>query len=249
MSRMTMKTGIAPRIALTMGSSEDLTFGRFLDRQRKFLVTAKVNDKIKTAFLSHTGRLPSLLHPGASLLLRKRSSREKSRLSLEVLAVRQRGTWVCIKSQLANQLVERAVLSGALNDLPSDLVFRREPKLPGGGRADFALEASDTMRILIEVKSCCEKDGDDVIFPDTVTERGTRQVHALGRIARNGIDVRVCFVAMRSDAAGIRLAKEIDRSFVEAIELAQKQGVKLLGLRVKVTARRISLLGPIPVVF
>jgi len=226
--------------------------GRFLDRRRKFIVRAKVGPRVVEAFLSHTGKLSDILQPNNIVLLRERTAGEKGHLPYEMLAVRQGRTWVCIRSQYANLLLEQAIRLGTYSVLPEGATLKREPRLPGGGRADLGWKSpTQALQGIVEVKSCSERRGDQAVFPDTITERGTRQARVLGNLARKGLDVRLCFVALRSDVREIGLARDIDPVFVRAAEWAREQGVKMEGFIGRVSASRsvlrITLGGKIPV--
>ncbi len=242
------KTPPSAPIAVSLSRGGRIVGGNFLDRKKKFIVGVELFGARRSAFLSHTGRLPGLLRPGAPLLLEERIARKAPRLPYEILAVRDRGVWVCLRTQLANAIAERVITSGAIAGMPVDLAIRRELVMPGGRRVDLGLQDGHQLAELIEVKSCSLRIGAEGIFPDTRTERGLQQVHALEGALKQGLRSALCFVAMRPDVQAIRVAGEADASFHAAVAHAVTQGLRTFGFTTRIRGAEFRFERPVPVV-
>ncbi len=242
------RTRFGGSIAIPLSRGGRIIAGHFLDREKKFRVAVELFGTTKDAFLSHTGRLSGLLFPGAPLLLEERKEARPARLPYEVLAVKDRGVWVCLRSQLANAIAEQAITLGAIADLPPDFSVKREVGIRGGRRVDLGLRRGGKVATLLEVKSCCVKIGVDAIFPDTATERGVQQVRALEDVLSDGLQSWLCFVAMRPDVRAIRVARETDASFHAAVAHAVAGGLRTVGFTTRIRGPEIRFEERVPVI-
>jgi sugar fermentation stimulation protein A len=98
----------------------------------------------------------------------------------------------------------------------------------------------------LEVKSVTLVEDGVAMFPDAVTERGTRHMTALSELVKSGNDAGVLFVCQRSDVNSFRPQCERDPKFAESLKSAEKTGVRIHVIKAKVTPESIKYMGEIP---
>jgi sugar fermentation stimulation protein A len=105
-------------------------------------------------------------------------------------------------------------------------------------------------RWIVETKSATLRRGAVAMFPDALTERGTRHLRELGDVARDGpADLRpaVAFVCQRPDVFSFTPNAEGDPDFAEALHAAREAGVLVVAYRCEVGPRAIAIAERIPV--
>lgn len=222
----------------------ELVTARFLRRPNRFVVHAELEDGEEVrAHLPNPGRMEQILAPGRTLGLEP-AGRGDRKTDWSAVLARTPGEsgWISLVTTLPNRLVAEGLSSGRLEELADWEVERSEPTL-GDSRLDFLLTRDDR-RMALEVKSVSlEREGLG-LFPDAVTERGTRHLRELTEIAgRDGWEAAVLFVAQREDVRAVTAAPDIDPAFTEALQRAREAGVRVLGRRCEVSRRGVAL-GP-----
>lgn len=222
----------------------ELVPARLVRRPNRFVVHAALEDGEEVrAHLPNPGRMEEILAEGRTLRLEPAARPDRKTDWSAVLARTpdDRG-WVSLVTTLPNRLVGAALASRALDEVAEWELERSEPTI-GASRLDFLL-ARDGCRMALEVKSVSLERQGVGLFPDAVTERGTRHLRELAEIAgRDGWEAAVLFVAQRDDVTAVTAAPDIDADFAEALEDARRRGVRILGRRCDVTPRGVGL-GP-----
>lgn len=208
-----------------------LVAGTIVDRPNRFVLRVRFDDDVAQVHLGDPGVLPSVLAPGNEILCSPVDDADRV-TAYDAIAVRTGDAVVGVRSTLANDLFERALLRGALPGFEDDAAVTREPQFPDVGRADFLLESADGEESYVEVKSCSLARDGIARFPDRSTERGRRQLRSLERLATEGTDCHLVFVVQRPDVAAFRPLREVDPTFVDLLERASSAGV---GVRAIVT--------------
>lgn len=222
----------------------DLVTARFLRRPNRFVVHAALEygEEVR-AHLPNPGRMEEILVAGRTLALEPARRADRKTDWSAILARTPDGSgWVSLVTTLPNRLVGEALSGRGLDELADWQLERSEPTL-GGSRLDFLL-SRDERRMALEVKSVSlEREGVG-LFPDAVTDRGTRHLRELAEIAgRAGWEAAVLFVAQRDDVSAVTAAPDIDPAFAQALDEAREAGVRILARRCRVTRRGVAL-GP-----
>ncbi len=221
---------------------DELVTARFRRRPNRFIVHAALESGEEVrAHLPNPGRMDEILAAGRILGLEPAGRAERKTDWSAVLARTpdDRG-WVSLVTTLPNRLVGEALSGGRLEELADWEVERSEPTL-GSSRLDFLL-ARDDRRMALEVKSVSLERERIGLFPDAVTDRGTRHIRELTDIAkREGWGAAVLFVAQRDDVRAVTAAPDIDPAFAEALRDAREAGVRVLARRCKVTPTGVAL--------
>ena len=203
----------------------------FLKRYKRFLADIEnLEGRKETVYCPNTGAMTGCDIPNSkawiSCSLNHKRKYPKTLEFMETI-----GGIVGIRSVLANQLVEEAISSKILRGLEAFKLVRSEPKIPGeNGRFDF-LYSDRGQSIFVEVKSVSWLvDGLVGIFPDAVSTRAVRHLHALCKIREEGGRAMLVFCAQNTGIKTIKPAAEIDPAYYEALAKAIDIGVDIRAL-------------------
>jgi sugar fermentation stimulation protein A len=86
------------------------------------------------------------------------------------------------------------------------------------------------------------------LFPDCVSERGSKHLRELMRLKARGLRPVQLYCVQRGDVKEVRPADGIDHEYGRTLREAIAAGVEVLAYRAKVTTREIRLAERIPVV-
>jgi sugar fermentation stimulation protein A len=219
-----------------------INYATFYDRPNRFLVNLIPDGTNKTekAFLHDPGRMKELLVPHARLLIREPQNNKNRKTKWDVLAVEHQGKIVVIKSSLPNVVAKTAFKNGWISEL-SDFEFLRSEVPYGSSRLDFLLE-NDSQRCYVEVKGVTLVINDTALFPDAPTTRGTRHLHELTKIVREGNKGVVFFICMRDDPISFTPNRKTDPDFSASLIEAVNYGVDILVYKVKPIIRNKQLI-------
>ncbi len=214
--------------------------GRLVKRYKRFLADVTLPDGAAlTVHCPNPGAMTSCSDPGSRVRISdSRNPKRKLRYTLEQVCMGR--SWVCVNTQIPNAAVEQAIRRGALPQLTGYSSVRREVADGAGSRFDLLLEDEDR-RCWIEVKNTSLRVGREARFPDAVTERGRKHLHALVERVKAGDRAVQLFVVSRGDVRFFRPAWEVDPDYARSLRAASDAGVELLPVRARVTARGITL--------
>ena len=88
-------------------------------------------------------------------------------------------------------------------------------------------------QVFIEVKNTTLKDRDWGLFPDAVTERGTKHLRELQAMVREGHRAAIALFVHRTDVDRFDAAREIDPVYAAELDRAAAAGVLVLPLAVR----------------
>jgi sugar fermentation stimulation protein A len=91
--------------------------------------------------------------------------------------------------------------------------------------------------VFIEVKNVTLKAGEWVLFPDAVTERGTKHLRELQAMVREGHRAVIAFFVHRTDVERFDAAREVDPVYAGELDRAAQTGVLVLPLAVRLVTR------------
>ena len=207
----------------------------FLKRLNRFVALVELDGKTEAVHVKNTGRCGELLLPGAEAWLTEPGTAGR-KYRYDLIAVRKAdGRLFNIDSQAPNKAVLEWLQRQAWDELRPEYVY-------GASRMDFCMRR-DGQRFLMEVKGCTlERDGIGY-FPDAPTERGTKHIRELMRAAKEGWQAVLAFVIQTDGIAEVRPNRETDPVFAQAMEEADRGGVKILFLLCHVEPDRIRITG------
>ena len=217
--------------------------GTLIRRYKRFLADVEATSgDVLTMHCPNTGAMTGCADPGsAAWYSTSANPRRKYPHTLEIVGDAN-GDLIGINSSRANALVVEALASGALSGFPAGARVQREVAIPGErGRFDLLIDDE-----FVEVKSVTLKLPDAGAFPDAVSARAARHLDALGRLARSGRRATLVFCVQHTGIEKVRSADEIDPAYGESLRRAVDSGVRVVGIRCRVTPSEIVPVGAIP---
>lgn len=226
--------------------AERLARGRLVRRRMRFLADVVLDDgRNVTAHCVNTGRMTGCAAPGSPVWLSPARG-EQRKLAWTWELVDAGPSLVGIHTARANDLAELAIRAGAVPALRQFTGLRREVRYGERSRCDLLLEGA--VPCWVEVKNTTLVEGGLALFPDAVSERGTRHLLELAAQVRGGARAAMLFVVQRTDATAVGPADAIDPTYGRTLREVVAAGVEAYGLRVRPTPEALIVAGPLPVV-
>jgi len=222
--------------------------GRLIRRYKRFLADIQLPEGVVTAACPNTGSLMGCCEPGSRVWLSESdSASRKYRHTWEIVEVGK--VMVGINTGLPNKLVSEAIVEGVIGELSGYDTVRREVRYgEEASRVDFVLESPDREACYVEVKNVTAAATRGIaLFPDCVSERGSRHLRELMRMKAQGIRTVQLYCVQRGDVKEVRPADGIDHEYGRTLREAIAAGVEVLAYRAKVGPDEIRLVERIPV--
>jgi sugar fermentation stimulation protein A len=232
---------------------DPLIRGILVKRYKRFLSDIELeNGGVVTAHCANPGSMLSVNDTGAEVWLSPaRNPERKLRYTWEMIRIGKH--LVGINTALPNGLIEEAIRKNAIAELAGYDSLRREVKYGKNSRIDILLESPGKPPCYVEVKNVTMKRDRTAKgpyeFPDAVTVRGTKHLHELADMVKQGARAVMVYLAQRQDGKTFTVAGDIDPAYAEALKTAQKAGVEAICYGCKLTPREIKVASPVPLVF
>ena len=192
----------------------------FVDRPNRFIAHVEIDGRRETVHVKNTGRCRELLLPGAEVWL-SGSDNPNRKTAWDLIAVRKsNGLLVNIDSQAPNAVAREWLETQRFDVIRPEFVY-------GRSRLDFMMERGND-RFLMEVKGCTLERNGIGYFPDAPTERGAKHLRELAGAV--GYQPILLFVIQMDGITEVKGNRETDPAFCEALEDAEKAGVKVICL-------------------
>jgi sugar fermentation stimulation protein A len=219
-----------------------LTKGRLLRRYKRFLADIRLEDGTQiTAHVPNTGSMRSTSAPESLVGLSSSDSADrKYRYTLEIIEG-QGGAMVGVNTMRTNRIVEESVREGRISSLAGFDEIRREVPYGEASRIDLLLSSPAGRRCYVEVKNVTYKEGDTALFPDAVTERGTKHLRELEKMVEAGYRAVIFFLVNRNDCDKIAAARHIDPTYADALHRAASCGVEVISYCTRVSFFEITI--------
>lgn len=217
-----------------------------LRRYKRFLADVRLPDSSEiTVHCPNSGSMLGCGDPGLPVMLsRAANPNRKYPQTLEMVKVG--ATWVGVNTGLTNRLAREAMEAGLFPELGKILAIRPEVKI-GNSRLDFCLE-TDQGTTWVEVKNCSLALGATALFPDAVTERGTRHLRELLSLHQAGQRAAILFCIQREDVESFSPAAAIDPLYAATLAEVMAQGVLALAWQTAISPAGIIIARRLPVV-
>ncbi len=226
-----------------------LVEGRLIRRYKRFLAHIQLPEGVISASSPNTGSMMGCCEPGSRVWLSQSDSvTRKYRHTWELVEVDD--VIVGINTSLPNALVAEAIGDGTIRELYGYTDLRREVAFgEERSRVDFVLASEGREPCYVEVKNVTAAASRGVaLFPDCVSERGTKHLRELIRLKAAGAPPVQLYCVQRGDVGEVRPADGIDFEYGRTLREAITAGVEVLAYRAKVTPGEIRLEEKIPVV-
>lgn len=227
--------------------------GRLVRRYERFIAEIRLLDgRDIRAHCVNPGRMEGLVVPGARVWVSEASPERALPWTWELIELD--GVMIGANTALPNQLVRtlfeslittparsRSALFSNITAVKPEQAFGR------GHRVDFVLERRGAPHY-VEVKNCHlvypDRRG---YFPDSHSERASKHVEALARLAKKGVAASVLFTLQRLDVEAIRPSALHDPDFTRALRRAVRDGVTVHAVRLAPTLEGVRFDAEVPV--
>lgn len=226
-----------------------LVEGRLIRRYKRFLADIQLPGGVITAACPNTGSLMGCCEAGSRVWLSESDNpSRKYRHTWELVEVGE--VMVGINTGLPNALVAEAIAAGTVAELAGYSSMRREVAFgEERSRVDLLLEGEGRAPCYIEVKNVTAAAHKGIaLFPDCVSERASKHLRELMRLARAGLRPVQVYCVQRGDVGEVRPADGIDPVYGRTLREAIAAGVEVMAYRARVDATEIRLMERIPVV-
>jgi sugar fermentation stimulation protein A len=170
----------------------DILHAAFVGRPNRFVIECGLKGRTVRAYLPNPGRLWELLLPGRTVYLTRLRYSPERKLRYLCVAVEREGIPILLHTHVNNEVARTLIERDAVPGLEGAVVIRPEAQV-GNSRFDFLL-SRDGEEMLLEVKSCTLVGRRIAMFPDAVTERGTKHLRELAALSEKGRRAAVLFV-------------------------------------------------------
>lgn len=222
--------------------------GRLIKRYKRFLADIRLDTgETVTAHCPNSGRMTGCAEPGRRVYLSRHDTpRRKLKYTWELIDMP--GTLVGVNTLVPNRLVAAAIRAAQVPSLAGYDHITPEVRVSSHTRLDLQLRGGTHRRdCYIEVKNCTLVEGGVAMFPDAVTTRGVKHLHALKRLVAQGHRGGIFYLIQRMDAQGFSPAWHIDPAYGEAFQVAIEGGVEVFAYDVCIDLEGISLGRRVPI--
>jgi len=226
--------------------------GRLIKRYKRFLTDIELLDGSQiTASCPNTGAMSGLLDKGNRVwcsVSNNPKRKYKHRWELVECSFLPHKPMVGINTHLPNKLVVQAILDGLIPQLSGYSSLRSEVKYGDNSRIDLLLESESKPPCYVEIKNVTLLRQQGLAeFPDTTTTRGTKHLHELANMAKQGARAVMFYLIQRDDAERFCLASDIDPKYFNAYNEAHNAGVETLVWSCNLNPTQITLDRPVPI--
>ena len=223
--------------------------GRLIRRYKRFLADVQLPGEVVTASCPNTGAMLGCAAAGSRVWLSEHDTAgRKYRHTWQIVEAGE--VLVGLNTGLPNKLVEEAIVDGVIPELGGYATLRREVAYgEEASRVDFVLDGGRRKSCYVEVKNVTAAVKNGVaLFPDCVSDRGSRHLRELMRIKAAGLRPVQLYCVQRADVGEVRPADAIDAEYGRTLREAIDAGVEVLAYRARVTPSEIRIEARIPVV-
>lgn len=214
---------------------KDIKRAKFLSRPNRFIAHIEVEGRPEVCHVKNTGRCHELLIPGADIVIQEVKHPQR-KTNYGIIAVYKGQRLINIDSQVPNK-VFREWLSESL--LFQDINLIKAEYRYGSSRLDFYM-ASESRKVLVEVKGVTLEEKGVALFPDAPTERGIKHINHLCQALEECYEAYLFFIIQMKDVLYFTPNHKTHPAFGEALIKARQQGVKILALDCQVEADSIQ---------
>lgn len=220
---------------------ENMIAGQFLARPNRFIAHVQINGKTEIVHVKNTGRCRELLPQGAEVWCQHWDTPTR-KTKYDLISVRKGSRIINMDSQAPNHAVREWLIAGGLGDI-DDLKWEYTY---GDSRFDFSF-FKDGRRCFLEVKGVTLENDGVCAFPDAPTERGTKHLKGLTKLAQEGFGAYVLFVVQMENVRYLHPNDDTDPAFGAALREAAAAGVQILSMECTVTPDTMTISKPVEV--
>jgi len=214
--------------------------GSLIKRYKRFFVDIKYKDKIITAHCPNSGSMLGLLEKDNIVYFSKADNPErKLKYTLELIEVKN--VLIGINTHLSNKIVLEALKQKKIKELIKFNEIKTEIKYSDKTRFDFLI-FNNKKKCFVEVKNVTlSRKNNTAEFPDAITSRGAKHLRELMDAKKKGYESYILYLIQREDCKFLKIAKDIDEEYKNVLDVALKNGVKILCYDCKLNDEEIRI--------
>lgn len=224
-----------------------LVEGVLLRRYKRFLADVRLaTGEEVTAHCVNTGSMKTCGSPGDTVMLLHNPSPTRKLAYTWELTRTSKG-FIGVNTARPNHVVASAIAAGRIPELQEQTEIKCEVKYGTNSRIDILLTSPNGRRCFVEVKNTTLLVGDEVQFPDAVTERGLKHLQELTKVVEEGDRAVMFYLVNRAEGQLFAPARTIDPEYAKALKKATASGVEALAYRAVHTLKGIDIGESLPV--
>lgn len=209
--------------------------GTLIKRYKRFFADVKLEDGQEVvSHCPNTGSMKSCGSPGDTVFLQP-SDNPKRKLAYTWEYTQVPGGFIGINTQRPNRIVEAAIREGLIPELRGYESIQREKAYGERSKIDLLLSKKGLPDCYVEIKNVTLREGNQILFPDAVTERGQKHLREMMQLIRSGKRAVMFYLINRPDGELFAPAQHIDPQYAELYCEAKNAGVEMLHYRAKAT--------------
>lgn len=213
--------------------------GSFLARPNRFVAHVEINGAVQVVHVKNTGRCRELLPVGARVWCLE-SDNPNRKTKYDLITVQKGERLINMDSQAPNAAAGEWLRSGGFGAVENI----RAEAYEGDSRFDFSF-TKDGRKCFLEVKGVTLENDGVCAFPDAPTERGTKHLKGLTRLAKEGYGAYVLFVIQMADVKYLHPNDATDPAFGAALREAAENGVQIMAMDCAVTEDSMMIRLPV----
>lgn len=227
----------------------DVHLAYFIQRPNRFIAHCRLQatGEEVVVHVKNTGRGKEVLLPEALVALQHHDSTTR-KTAYDLIAVKKGSQWINIDSQVPNRLAFDGINSGQIHlpGLSGKLVSLKREVVYGHSKFDLAFATDQQEQGFVEVKGMTLESHGIGAFPDAPTLRGQKHVKELLAARKEGYHTYLLFIAQFQQVTKATIHRQMQPSFVEAVEQAMAGGVAVLAYNCQVSANAIAIHQQLP---
>jgi sugar fermentation stimulation protein A len=217
-----------------------------IKRYKRFLadVVLESGEQV-TVHVPNTGSMKTCWEEHWPVLLSESSNPDrKLKYTLEML--HNGKTWIGVNTQNPQKLAIEALEKKVIPELMSFPIIQSEVKISKETRIDLVL-SNETQKCFVEIKNVTLLgDARKALFPDAVSERGTKHLKELIELKKQGHACAMLYIIQREDVDSFAPAKTIDPVYAQHLKMAHDAGVLILPYQCELSETEIKISKIIP---
>jgi sugar fermentation stimulation protein A len=205
---------------------ENYREGIIIRRINRFVVKAKIKNKVVLAHLNNTGRLEELIKKGKVVLFLPIEKSKKLKFRLSMIK-ENKNIFSIIDTSLQMKAFEVALKKNYISWLKCAEILRRNFRI-NDSVIDYLIEYKNK-KYIVEVKSAVMKRKRFAMYPDCPSIRGQRHIKELVKNLKNSI---ILFIAAMKNIDAFSPNKEADPNIYELLKIARRKGVKIKAIQI-----------------
>jgi sugar fermentation stimulation protein A len=213
-----------------------------LKRYKRFLSDIKLDSGEEVvAHVPNTGSMTTCWGENWKVLISENDN-PKRKLKYTLELTHNGESWICVNTGMTNKLVLEALKNDVITEFLGYQEIKPEKKVKDS-RIDFFLSGHPIQPdTFIEVKNVTLKgEGNDVLFPDSVSIRGQKHLRDLIDLKQEGFRTCMLYVVNREDGTLFKPAKEIDPKYAELLKEAKAAGVEILAYKAALSETEVVI--------